>query len=58
MKLNRSPKLKFGLLAVIILEIISIFYLMSAYKKFAGNANNYYKNILASHGRLEEIEKN
>ncbi|KKS65933.1 MAG: hypothetical protein UV36_C0039G0011 [Parcubacteria group bacterium GW2011_GWC2_42_6] len=39
---------KWGLAAVIIAQIISIFYLMNVYDKFVSNPDNYYKNILAS----------
>lgn len=37
---------KFGLLAVIILQIISLFYLLHFYNKFVSNPENYYKNFL------------
>ncbi len=37
---------KFGLLAVIILQIISLFYLLHFYDKFVSNSDNYYKNFL------------
>ncbi|TSC53407.1 MAG: hypothetical protein LiPW39_272 [Parcubacteria group bacterium LiPW_39] len=41
----RHP-LKLGLLAVIILQIISIFYLLHFYNKFVSNPENYYKDFL------------
>ena len=38
---------KFTFLAVIILQIASIFYLMSVYHRFVDNLENYYMLILS-----------
>lgn len=45
----RRRGLKLGLVGVIILEIISLFYLLRIQKKFMANPENYYKNILNRH---------
>jgi len=39
-------KIKWGFVAVIILEIGCIFYALKIYNKFVSNPDNYYKNIL------------
>jgi len=43
-----NPKYKWGFLALIILQITSIFYLLKVYDNFVSNSDNYYKNILTS----------
>jgi hypothetical protein len=43
--------IKLGLAAVMILQILSIFYLLHFYNNFVSNPNNYYKNFL-THAEL------
>ena len=51
-----DPKYRWGFLALVILQIISIFYLLRVYDNFVSNPENYYKNILT--GQLQEQLKN
>lgn len=38
--------LKLGLLAVILMQIFTLFYMLHAYDKFVSNPENYYKNYI------------
>ncbi len=49
-------KFKWGLVAVIILQIISVFYLLRIYNNFVSNPENYYKNVLFSSAAEKQME--
>lgn len=49
-------KFKWGLAAVIILQIISVFYLLRIYNNFVSNPENYYKNVLYSSAIEKQME--
>ncbi len=44
---------KLGLVAVIAVEIIFVFYLLRVYDKFVSDPDNYYKNILVRQIKTE-----
>lgn len=48
-----KPNYKWGFLALIILQIFSVFYFLRIYDNFVSNPENYYKNILSSSTQLE-----
>ncbi len=48
-----KPNYKWGFLALIALQIFSIFYLLRVYDNFVSDPENYYKNILSSSSRPE-----
>ena len=48
-----KPNYKWGFLALIVLQIFSIFYLLGVYDNFVSDPENYYKNILSSSVQLE-----
>lgn len=45
--------LKFGLLAVIVLEIGALFFLLRVYDNFVSSPDSYYKNILVKQIKTE-----
>jgi len=51
--MERTP-IKFGLVAVIILEVASIFYFLHVYHDFVSSPENYYRNILVKQGKAQQ----
>ncbi|OGZ41553.1 MAG: hypothetical protein A3B04_01195 [Candidatus Portnoybacteria bacterium RIFCSPLOWO2_02_FULL_39_11] len=53
--MQRAP-IKIGLLAVVILEIGSLFFLLHIYNDFVSSPDSYYKNILVRQNKaLKQI---
>jgi len=50
--------LKFGLLAVIVLEIGALFFLLRIYDDFVSSPESYYKNILVKQAEMEKSVSN
>lgn len=51
--MGKAP-IKFGLLAIIILEIGSLFFLLRVYDDFVSSPDSYYKNILVKQAEKEK----
>ena len=50
--MGKAP-IKLGLLAIIILEIGSLFFLLRVYDDFVSSPDSYYKNILVKQIKAE-----
>ncbi len=51
--MNQSP-IKFGLLAVIILEVGALFFMLRVYDDLVSSPDSYYKNILVQQSKAED----
>ena len=50
----QTAPIKLGLLAVVILEIGSLFFLLRVYDDFVASPDSYYKNILVRQTKNEK----
>ncbi len=51
--MNQIP-IKFGLLAVVVLEIGVLFFMLRVYDDFVSSPDSYYKNILVKQIKAEK----
>ena len=51
--MNKTP-IKFGLLAVIVLQIGALFFMLRVYDDFVSSPDNYYKNVLVKQVKADK----